>query len=123
MPHAVLPSMHPNIAHVQMSGTVTPEDMTCDAELGLGTGKPVYVLLEILNINKNLPDNFSHNSQIGFLVHSDLQHMAVVTKSGLLRSITLIGATLASRRDKISLHDTVPEAEVYLLALIKRNKP
>ena len=121
MAHTVLPARHPDIAHIQMSGSITSEDMTCDAKLGLGTGKPVYVLLEILNINRTLPDNFADTARIGFLIHPDLAHMAIVTKSGLLRSVALIGATLASRRDKTSVHDTVTDAEAHLLGMIKRN--
>ena len=120
MAHTVLPARHPNIAHIQMSGDIMPEDMTCERELGLGTGKPVYVLLEILNVNSHLPDHLVDTARIGFLVHPDLQHMAVVTKSSLIKSLALIGATLSTRRDKASLHDTVSEAEAHVLGMIKR---
>jgi hypothetical protein len=120
MAHTVLPGKHPNIAHLQISGTVTAEDMTCDAALGLGTGKPVYMLLEVLNINRTLPDDFAETTRIGFLVHPDLQHMAVVTESNLIRSAALIGATIASRREKTSVHSTMADAEAHLLAMIKR---
>lgn len=120
MAHTVVPNRHPNIAHLQYYGDVMPEDMTCDAKLGLGTGKPVYVLLEILNVNTHLHDDFVDTARIGFLVHGDLAHTAVITKSALIKSMALIGATLSSRRDKISIHNTLAEAEAHLLALIKR---
>lgn len=120
MAHTVLPIKHPNIAHIQMYGDITPEDMTCDAKLGLGTGKPIYVVVEILNINTHLPDEFIDTARVGFLVHADLAHMAVVTKSSLLKSLALIGATLSMQRDKTSTHDSVESAEAHVLAMIKR---
>ncbi len=120
MAHTVLPAKHPSIAYLQMSGDIAPEDLTCDAELGLGAGKPIYVVLEVLNINSHLPDNFVDTARVGFLVHPDLQHMAVVTKSNLIKSMALIGATLSTRRDKTSVHDTVADAEAHVLGMIKR---
>ena len=120
MAHTVLPAKHPNIAHIQYYGDVVPEDIMCDAELGLGTGKPIYVVLEVLNVNTHLPDNFVDTARGGFLVHPDLRHMAVVTKSSLIKSMALIGATLSRRREKTSVHDTIADAESHVMGMIKR---
>lgn len=122
MAHKVIPNPHLHIAHIQFSGDLTPEDMTCAAELGLGKGQPRYVVLEVLNINRDLPDSFIETARIGFLIHPDLKHMAVVSKSGLLKSLALMSATLSEQRDKISVHDTVAAAEAHLLAMIRRHR-
>lgn len=120
MAHTVLPTKHPNLAHVRISGDLTRDDMTCDAELGLGQGKPVYVIVETVDMNTHFPDDFVDLARAGFLVNPDLQHMAVVTTSSLLRSVALAAATLASSRDRMSTYASIAEAEARLTAMIKR---
>lgn len=120
MAHTVLPTKHPNIAHIQMLGALTHEDMTCDAELGLGTGKPIFLLCDTLHMSLQLPEGFFDSARIGFLVHPDLQHLAVVTNSKLLKGVGLAAATLSSRREKMSMHDSIEDAEAHVLAMIKR---
>lgn len=120
MAHTIVPARHPHIAYIRMTGDLTHEDMTCDAELGLGTGKPVFVICDVLNMNMTLPDTFVDSARAGFLVNPDLQHLAVVTKSKLIRSVGLAAAALAGHREKISMHDTPEEAEAHLLGMIKR---
>lgn len=120
MAHTIIRTTHPNLAHIRITGDLTHEDMTCDAELGLGTGKPIYVLCDTLNMKLQLSDDFIDSARVGFLVNPDLQHMAIVTKSSLLRGVGLVAATLSARREKMSMHESTAEAEAHLMALIRR---
>lgn len=120
MAHTIVPAKHPHIAHIRITGDLTPDDMTCDAELGLGSGKPVFVICDVLNMNLHFPDAFVENARTGFLVHPDLQHVAVITKSKLIRSVGLAAAALSARRDRVSMHDSEDDAEAHLLGMIKR---
>lgn len=120
MAHTIVPAKHPHIAHICITGDLTSEDMTCDTELRLGTGKPIFVMCDILNMNLHLPDSFVDSARTGFLVHPDLQHVAVITKSKLIRSVGLAAAALSARRDRVSMHDSEDEAEAHLLGMIKR---
>jgi hypothetical protein len=120
MAHTIVPAKHPHIALIRITGDLTSEDMTCDSELGLGTGKPIFVICDVLNMNMHFPDAFVDSARTGFLVNPDLQHLAVVTKSKLIRSVGLAAAALSARRDKMSMHDSEVDAEAYLLGMIKR---
>lgn len=120
MAHTIVPTKHPHIAHIKMSGDLTHEDMTCDAELGLGQGKPIFVICDLQRMNLNFPDTFVEHARISFIINPDLQHVAVITMSKLMRSVALTAAALSERRAKISMHDSEADAEAHLMGMIKR---
>jgi hypothetical protein len=120
MAHEVVPSPHRNLAHLRIFDDLLPSDMTCDAELGLGSDRPVYILVDIAQLESRMPDDFFEVAQRGFLVHPDTRHMALVIRSALLRSIALMTIRPMGHMHRVSLHDTVAEAETHLIGLIRR---
>lgn len=121
MAHEVVPSPHRNLAHLRLFDDLQPEDMLCDAELGLGTGKPVFILIDATRMNPRLPEGFLEQARSSFLVHPDTQHLALVVHSGLLKSVALMAVKLTGRRDRFSLHETVAAAENHLMRLIRQH--
>ena len=120
MAHTIIPTKHPHIAHIKMSGDLTYEDMTCDTELGLGQGKPIFVICNLQRMNLNLPDTFVEHARMSFIINPDLQHVAVITTSKLMRSVALTAAALSARRAKISVHDSEADAEACLMGMIRQ---
>lgn len=120
MARDILSASHPNIAHMRISGMLTHDDMHCDKELGLGTGKPVAVLLDVTAMKLDLPEDFLAGASTSFLINPDLMHLALVIKSPLLRSVALMIGRFTQRKDMMSLHDTTADAEMHLLAILRR---
>ncbi len=120
MAHEVVTSSHPNMVRMRIYDALTLADMACDAELGLGHGRPVFILSDVTAMATQLPEGFLDGARRSFFVNPEVQHLALVLRSSLLRSVALMVANMTGRRDHISLHDTVDAAEVHLMGLIRQ---
>jgi hypothetical protein len=117
MSHEILPGPNANIVIFRLIGDLTYADMTCDQELGLNDGRPLYVLLDGAKTNVGLPEQFLDGAKRSWFVNENLAHLALYLESSLLRTIGLMVAKMTRRSDKLSLHDSYDAALKHLLKL------
>lgn len=119
MGRQIIQMSHPNIRYIAILGELTHEDMTCDAELDLDKGTPVWVLLDVSKMSVALPDHFLDGARHSFFMNPNLQHLAIYCESALLRSVALMVAKLTRRKDKLSVYSTLEKANEFLLSAVK----
>lgn len=121
MGRKIVETNHPNLSWIEIHGELTYEDMTCEEELGLTTGKPMWVLLDVSDMTITLPEHFLDSSRKSFFLSENLQHMAIYCRSSLLRNVALMIAKLTRRGTKLSVYDTAEKAEGHLRTLIEKS--
>lgn len=109
----------PNIVIVKLINEMTLEDMTCDAEIGLNKGQPLYVLLDSTGLDGVAPDGFLDGAKRSFLTNKNLVHMALYVESPAMRMIAHMVAKLTRVQHKISLHNDFDAAMRHLLTITK----
>jgi hypothetical protein len=121
MPHEISPGPKPNILIFRVTGELNYHDMTCDEELGLNQGRPLYVLMDGSKMQVGLPENFLEGAKNSFFINPNLVHMALYLESQLLRTIANMVAKVTRRREKLSLHPSFDAAIQHLLDLDAKN--
>jgi|GEM_PF-809536 len=114
MGHKIVHSNHANVRQIEIIGELTHADMTCDVELDLDKGAPIWLILDVSNMSVALPDQFLDGARHSFFMSPNLQHMAIYCRSGLLRSVALMIAKLTHRKEKMSVHATLEQAQLHL---------
>jgi hypothetical protein len=122
MSHEILPSPQPDITVMRIFSDLTNEAMEADEEMGLNAGRPVWVLLDVANMNVGLPDDFLTGVRRSFFINPNLMHLSIYVKSSILRNVALMVAKITRRQDKLSLHDTYDKALAHLYKLIEQDK-
>lgn len=120
MGHYFVPTKHPNLVQMKITGHLNYEDMTCEDELGLNE-KPVWVILDVIGMNISLPEGFLSGARHSWFVNPNTQHLALVVSSGFIKSVGLMVAKVTRRRDRLTVYDSVEAAETHLLGLIQKS--
>jgi hypothetical protein len=119
MAYVVSPGPHPNIALMRIWGDLQHEDMKPNNELGLNEGRPIYILLDVSEMNVGLPDGFLDGARNSFFIHPNMAHMALFSTSSMLNSIAMMVAKLTGRPGKMSIHNNYDSAFKHLQDMIK----
>jgi hypothetical protein len=119
MAHEITLGPRPNIKICTITESLTHDDMTCEADLGLHGSTPLYVLLDVSQMDVGLPPNFLDGAKHSFFLHPNLVHMAMYTESNLLTHIGNMVAKLTQRREKLSIHTSYDAALNQLLSMAK----
>ncbi|MBC8171819.1 MAG: hypothetical protein H7X77_09100 [Anaerolineae bacterium] len=119
MAHEITQGPRPNIKICKITESLTHADMTCEDDLGLNDGVPLYVLLDVSIMNVGLPENFLNGAKNSFFIHPNLVHMAMYTESNLLTTIGNMVAKLTQRKEKLSIYSSYDAALKHLLKLAK----
>jgi hypothetical protein len=119
MAHEISAGPKPNIVIFRLIGDLTYADMTCDQELGLNDGHPLYILLDGAKANVGLPDGFLDGAKRSWFTNENLVHLALYLDSPLLRTIGLMVAKVTRRAEKLSLHNTHEAALHHLVKMSK----
>jgi hypothetical protein len=122
MARKIVETNDPRLSQIEIHGELTHEDMTCDSELGLGRGKPMWVLLDVTHMSVALPEDFLDASRKSWFMNPDLQHMAVYTRSSLLAGVASMIAKLTRRKDKLSVHTSHDAAIAHLHGLMDEHR-
>lgn len=101
-----------------ITGEVNYEDMTCDDELRLNEGRPMYVMLDASKMAVGLPQDFLDGARQSFFASENLVHLAIYLESALLRNMALMVAKVMRRKEKMTLHQSRAEAIAHLEQLI-----
>ena len=121
MGRQIIATNHPNIRQIEIHQELTHDDMTCDADLDLDKGFPIWILLDVSDMSITLPDEFIDGARHSFFMSPNLQHMAIYCRSALLRSVALMVAKLTRRKEKLSVHATMEQAQAHLRAHMEKN--
>ncbi len=119
MAHEISAGPHPYIVIDTLTGEYVHADMVVDEKMALDAGHAVYVLLDASGISNTLPENFLDGARNSFFIHPNMAHMALYTRSGLLRTVGNMVAKLTRRRDKLTIYDNYEAALSHLLKLVK----
>lgn len=122
MARKIVETNDPRLSQIEIHGELTFEDMTCDSELGLGKGNPMWVLLDVTQMSVALPEDFLDASRKSWFMNPDLQHMAVYTRSSLLAGVASMIAKLTRRKDKLSVHTSYDAAMAHLRHLMDNSR-
>lgn len=115
MAHHITVGPRPNIKICTITESLNHDDMTCEDDLGLNEGTPLYVLLDVSAMNLGLPEQFLDGAKHSFFIHPNLVHMAMYTDSNLLTHIGNMVAKLTQRQEKLSIHSSYDAALKHLL--------
>jgi len=121
MAHEIQPGPQPNIVLMRLYGELTKEDLLCDQELGLNDGKPMFVLVDVSEMDIGLPASFMDGKRESFFMNPNLQHVSLYTTSWLLSSAARMLGKLTRQRDKLSVHDTREAALNHLMRLVSKH--
>jgi hypothetical protein len=122
MAYEILPGPHPDIRVMKVMDDLTYEAMTADEELGLNQGRPMWVLLDVSQMNAGLPEDFLSGARHSYFVNPNLAHLSLYIKSSILRTIATMVAKVTRRKDKLSLHDSYDKAMNHLVMLMEQSK-
>lgn len=116
----VVTGPHPNIRIMRIIGDLHPEDMaSSDKMLELDGNHPVYVVMDISQMNIGMPEHFLEAAKHGKAVnHANMHHMAVFTTNELLINISKMVAKVNRQKSKLSIHPTYDDAISHLQTLI-----
>jgi hypothetical protein len=119
MAHQITPGPNANIKICTITESLNHDDMTCEADLGLNDGMPLYVLLDVSQMDVGLPPNFLDGAKHSFFLHPNLIHMAMYTKSSLLTTVGKMVAKLTHRQEKLSIFTSYEDAINHLMSMAK----
>jgi hypothetical protein len=119
MGRQIIPTNHPSIRQIAIQGELNYEDMTCEADLDLDKGVPIWVILDVASMSVTLPEHFLDGARQSFFMNPNLQHMAIYCQSAFLRTLALMVAKLTRRKEKLSVHDSLEKAEAHIRKLLQ----
>lgn len=119
MSYEILPGPRPNIVVHKIIGDLTYDAMTADEGLGLNKGVPMYVLLDLGELNVGLPEGFLDGAKKSYFTNDNLAHMSIYVRSAAIRLIANMVAKVTRRQGKLSLHESYEAAMQHLLDLTK----
>lgn len=117
MAHTVEKTEHDNLVILHIQGDLEKPDLLCDEELGLNRGVPMYILVDVSEMDIGLPGNFMEGERQSFAVNPNARHIAVYSKSTLLNVAARMVAKLTRQQEKISIHPQYDDALKHLLSL------
>ncbi len=122
MAHTIEKTQYDNIVILRIQGDLEKDDLLSDDELGLNQGKPMYVLVDVSEMDIGLPGNFMEGERKSFAVNPNVKHIAVYSQSTLLNVATRMVAKLTRQQEKISIYHDRDDALKYLLSLSQSAK-
>lgn len=122
MAHTIEKTQYDNIVILRIQGDLEKDDLLSDDELGLNEGKPMYVLVDVSEMDIGLPGNFMEGERKSFAVNPNVKHIAVYSQSTLLNVATRMVAKLTRQQEKISIYHDRNDALKYLLSLSQSAK-
>ena len=120
MIHTITAGPFPNIKIMQIVDAVTAEAMAAVDELELNQGQPMYILLDISEMNTSLPEGFLDGARNSFFIHPNMAHTAMYTQSTALGTLAKMISKLTRRKDKLTIHASYQEALNHLVVLSKQ---
>jgi hypothetical protein len=118
MAHTISPGPHPNITTIRIYDELQRDDLTCTDELGLNEGRPLYILVDVSEMDRGLPAGFLDGERQGFFLHPNTAHIALFTNSMMLDTAGRMIAKLTRQKDKLTVHKTREEALAHLTTLV-----
>lgn len=121
MAHKISPGPKPNIVIMRLIGNLNYDDLRCDEELGLNTGRPLHILLDCAQMRVELPEDLLNEAKHSFLVNPNLVHVALNLESQTARMVALMVAKATCGKEKLSLHNNYGAALNYLLEFARKH--
>lgn len=118
MAHEFLPSPDPRIVLIRMFGELEEADLKRETSLGLDEDNQVYILLDASDMVVNLPPHFLEHIRFSPLLHQNLLHIAVYTRSATCSALVRVVGRLTGRGYKLSTHTSREAALNHLLKLV-----
>ena len=120
MAHELKPQPHPRIISLRLYDNLQTEDMLLDEKMGLNAGEPLYLILDVLDMNVRMPKDFLQDVRRCFYVNENLVHMALVIDSLILENVANLADKLTGR-GILSFHKTYESALQDLLKRIEQD--
>jgi hypothetical protein len=121
MAYAIKAGAYADMYILTYTGNLETEDLLVSNELHLNEGRPIYLLVDILNMNDGLPDRFLETIMQSYVTHPNLGCLAACMTSKLLRMTAGMVIKVTRRADKITVHDTFEAAEKALIEAMKQD--
>ncbi len=120
MAHEISTGPHPNLVVIRIYGELEAADLNVNSELGLGSGRPIYLLADLSRMGLGIPENFLDSARKSAFSHPDVKHTAVYLKSGAIAALAKAVSKLTRQQDKVTSLTSYEEAESHLLKLIRQ---
>ncbi len=120
MTHEISAGPHPNLILVRIYDEISHDDLGMNAELGLGSGKPVYLLVDASEMAFGVPENFLDAARQSPYSHPDVKHTAIVLKPGPILALARVVPKLTRQQNKVSTYTSAQDALAYLMTLIRQ---
>jgi hypothetical protein len=117
MAHKITQGPRRDIVFMDIYQELEFDDMTASRELGLDSGRKLYVMLDLTKMNVGLPVGFLEGAKKSFFLHDNLVHLSIHVQSDVLKIVANMVAKLTRNPDKLSLHSTREAAIAYLESL------